>query len=84
MNTVLVERCDQASYIKQKGYELGNVYQHGIEVRGITAEEALNLVKEMKSNFSVNRSDFERDTRWLLYLRRKKAKGLDSKIRNNK
>lgn len=84
MNTILVERCDQASYLKQKGYELGNVYQHGVEVKGITSEDALKLINEMKYNFSVSRSDYERDTRWLLYLRRKKAKGLDSKIRNNK
>lgn len=84
MNIVLVRRCDNASYIKQKGYEIGNITEDTIEILGIESEIVSALLKEKNENFNVNLSDFERDTRFLLYLRKKKAKNLDSKIRNNK
>lgn len=82
MDKVLVKRADNASYLKQKGYEIGEITKDEFEILNITNEEASRLLKEKDQNFNVDRNDYERDTRFLLYLKRKRIKNVESKIRN--
>lgn len=73
---VIVKRADQASYLKQYGYTVGKVNKDHIEILDISSNKAIELLEERVKNFNkkINKNDYERDTRWILYLMRRNSK----------